>query len=217
MVYLRRRLLLLAAACSASALPRAEQSNVRPVDPTTLTVSAKAWNGMSGCKPDAHGACGQDGSLGLWPELELDVIASRPNAGIAFSGGGSRSFTVSLSYMAALRELGLMDKFRYMTGISGGSWATTVYAYANQEYCCPRGCLQTCEAVRKSGRPFNVSRLLMGPEGPDGHAAPPATLTAKVLGRMAPGTALEGGTSDIYAVLAEQALELQGDAIWYKT
>ena len=74
--------------------------------------------------------------LDNWPEQKIAAIAGRPPTGIAFSGGGSRSYAVSLSYIAALHELGLMDNVRYVTGISGGSWATAVYAYARQEYCC---------------------------------------------------------------------------------
>ena len=76
---------------------------------------------------------------------------------MAFSGGGSRSFTASIGYLAGLNELGLLGNVRYggrplrplslapssccgvylscpacsyITGISGGSWATAAFSYA---------------------------------------------------------------------------------------
>lgn len=65
-----------------------------------------------------------------YPENYLDEIQTKPNVGIAFSGGGSRSYTATLGYLAGLHELGLLDKVRYIGGMSGGSWASTVYTYA---------------------------------------------------------------------------------------
>jgi hypothetical protein len=202
MVYLRRRLLLLAAASATSALPRADRSPPPPPVENEV-VSTRAWNLDAQCVPG-------DSCSGHWPELELGAISMKPNAGIAFSGGGSRSYAVSLSYIAALRELGLMDKLRYMTGISGGSWATTVYAYARSEYCCARGCKQTCEAAAQSRRPFNLTRVLSPP-------LPPDAVTAASLARMPAGSFLEGATRDIYATVTEKVLEAQGDEIWYET
>ena len=104
--------------------------------------------------------------LDNWPEQKIAAIAGRPLTGIAFSGGGSRSYAISLSYIAALHELGLMDNVRYVTGISGGSWATAVYAYARQEYCCA-DCALRCGGARA---PLNLTRLL-------GERLPPAGLT----------------------------------------
>ena len=144
--------------------------------------------------------------LDNWPEQKIAAIAGRPLTGIAFSGGGSRSYAVSLSYIAALHELGLMDNVRYVTGISGGSWATAVYAYARQEYCCA-DCAQRCGGARA---PLNLTRLL-------GERLPPAGLTMQKLRRMAPGSALEAPTRDLYGTVAKYALELQGDEIWYRT
>ena len=55
---------------------------------------------------------------------------ARANTGIAFTGGGSRSYIAATGYLAALTELGLMDNVRYISGISGGNWATLSYMYA---------------------------------------------------------------------------------------
>jgi len=65
------------------------------------------------------------------PELQLANIAVRPASAILFSGGGSRSFTATIGYLAALTELGLLDSTRYISGVSGGSWATVLYAFSN--------------------------------------------------------------------------------------
>lgn len=80
-------------------------------------VTARAWQNLPG---DFY-----------FPEAELEAVASRPASAILFSGGGSRSFTVTTGYMAALLELGLLDSTRYVSGVSGGSWATVLYAFSN--------------------------------------------------------------------------------------
>lgn len=63
-----------------------------------------------------------------FPEAEL--LKNRPNTAIAFTGGGSRAYVASIGYLAGLNKLGLLDKVRYIGGISGGAWATTTYTYA---------------------------------------------------------------------------------------
>lgn len=59
---------------------------------------------------------------------ETDLLSTRPSNGIAFTGGGSRSYLASLGYLAGLKELDLTN-IRYISGVSGGSWATIVYSY----------------------------------------------------------------------------------------
>jgi hypothetical protein len=65
-----------------------------------------------------------------YPELHEESVLSRPNTAIAFTGGGSRSFLASIGYIAGLTELGLIPNIRYISGISGGSWATLTYTYS---------------------------------------------------------------------------------------
>jgi len=55
---------------------------------------------------------------------------SRRNTGISFSGGGGRAYIAALGYLAALHSLNLIQNVDYITGISGGSWATAVYSYS---------------------------------------------------------------------------------------
>ena len=69
-----------------------------------------------------------------FPEMQDETINQRPNVGIAFTGGGSRSYLASAGYMAALQELDLVKNIRYIAGISGGSWFTYCYTF-NQNVC----------------------------------------------------------------------------------
>ena len=62
-----------------------------------------------------------------YPEGDMFNLKS---SAILFSGGGSRSFTASIGQLSALTELGLIDDIGYIAGISGGSWATLTYSYA---------------------------------------------------------------------------------------
>ena len=68
-----------------------------------------------------------------FPEQELNEVMSRPNVGIAFSGGGSRSAVASFGTMRALHQMGLDDKFRYIGAISGGAWFTAAYSFLPEE------------------------------------------------------------------------------------
>ena len=64
-----------------------------------------------------------------WPELGVQAIAERESIGVAFSGGGSRAYVAALGQLAALHELDLLKRVRYIAGVSGGAWATAVYCY----------------------------------------------------------------------------------------
>jgi hypothetical protein len=79
--------------------------------------SAKSWQSLSKY-PVAED----------YPEHSL--LSSKPNTAIAFTGGGSRAYVASLGYLAGLYQLDLLKNVRYMGGISGGSWATTTFTYA---------------------------------------------------------------------------------------
>jgi hypothetical protein len=68
-----------------------------------------------------------------FPEQNDPSVMARSNTGIAFTGGGSRSYLAATGYLAALTELGLMDNVRYISGISGGNWATLSYMYAQND------------------------------------------------------------------------------------
>ncbi len=54
---------------------------------------------------------------------------SKQNIGLCFSGGGSRALTCAWGQMLGLRTLDLIDKARYISSVSGGTWATSIYSY----------------------------------------------------------------------------------------
>ncbi|WP_282086688.1 patatin-like phospholipase family protein [Aquimarina algiphila] len=64
-----------------------------------------------------------------FPELDESEIINRPNVGLAFSGGGTRSASLSLGYLQAIHKMKLQSKIRYTGSISGGSWAIVPYTY----------------------------------------------------------------------------------------
>ena len=61
---------------------------------------------------------------------ESPYLLSRPNTGIAFSGGGSRAFAATLGQLAGLHQLGLLQSVRYIGGLSGSSWALVPLLFA---------------------------------------------------------------------------------------
>lgn len=64
-----------------------------------------------------------------FPENDHPEWGGRPEIGVCFSGGGTRSATASLGQMRALKELGLDKHIDIMGAISGGGWFATPYTY----------------------------------------------------------------------------------------
>ncbi len=62
-----------------------------------------------------------------FPEARLNL----PSTGVCFSGGGTRAMNLALGQMAGLRELDLWDDIGYISAVSGGSWASTIFTYYN--------------------------------------------------------------------------------------
>ena len=60
---------------------------------------------------------------------ETDYLPAGPSLGVAFSGGGTRSATMALGQLRGLRKIGVLDKVRYVSGISGGAWAAVPFVY----------------------------------------------------------------------------------------
>ena len=59
---------------------------------------------------------------------------NRSPVGVCFSGGGSRALTCAWGQMIGLRNLSvdgtpLLDKVRYISSVSGGTWASVLYTY----------------------------------------------------------------------------------------
>lgn len=73
----------------------------------------------------------QQGSNGeyIFPEMQLPDVAGKPSTAIAFTGGGTRAMVAAFGQLNGLRELGLLKNVRYITGISGGAWATAAFSF----------------------------------------------------------------------------------------
>ena len=55
--------------------------------------------------------------------------ASKANLGFCFSGGGSRALTCAWGQLLGAHTASLMDKPRYISSVSGGTWASSIYTY----------------------------------------------------------------------------------------
>ncbi len=63
-----------------------------------------------------------------FPEAYLDL----PSVGICFSGGGSHAMAAAIGQMKGISVLELWDDIGYMSAVSGGSWAATIFTYYNK-------------------------------------------------------------------------------------
>lgn len=66
----------------------------------------------------------QDPDGPVWQDLKR-----KDNLGICFSGGGTRSAAATIGQLRVLRKLGILNRTRYVSSVSGGSWASTPYIY----------------------------------------------------------------------------------------
>lgn len=65
----------------------------------------------------------------VFPEDELDELKDKDSLGITFSGGGTRSASLTLGQLRALDKIGVLKRAKYMCGVSGGSWGTLPFVY----------------------------------------------------------------------------------------
>jgi len=68
----------------------------------------------------------------VFPEDELDEMKNKDSLGITFSGGGTRSASLTLGQLRALNNLGVLKRAKYMCGVSGGSWGTLPFVYLDK-------------------------------------------------------------------------------------
>jgi hypothetical protein len=62
--------------------------------------------------------------------LRPEQAAARPRVGLCFSGGGTRAASCSMGALRGLRALGLLDRVDYLSTVSGGGWAGSIFSYA---------------------------------------------------------------------------------------
>jgi len=67
----------------------------------------------------------------LFPEKCMPRFQNDNLKGLAYSGGGSRSYSSMIGYIRALNRMGLYNKIDYVSTVSGGSWFHGTYSYAN--------------------------------------------------------------------------------------
>lgn len=65
----------------------------------------------------------------VFPEDQLESLKGKESLGITFSGGGTRSASLSMGQLRALNNLGVLQRAKYMSGVSGGSWATVPFTF----------------------------------------------------------------------------------------
>ncbi|WP_346859457.1 hypothetical protein [uncultured Draconibacterium sp.] len=68
-----------------------------------------------------------------FPELEYDEIKNKKNIGICFSGGGTRSASLTMGQLRALNTLGVLPEIRYLSAVSGGSWGSFPFMFLDEK------------------------------------------------------------------------------------
>lgn len=63
---------------------------------------------------------------------ETEALKGRPDFGIAFSGGGTRSAAATIGQLRGLHRKGWLRRVKYMTAVSGGSWAAVPFVFADR-------------------------------------------------------------------------------------
>ena len=72
-------------------------------------------------------------SLDSFPENQLTPALPGQDVGVAFSGGGTRAASAALGQMRGLVRNRWMPRVKYMTAVSGGSWAAVPFTYYADE------------------------------------------------------------------------------------
>ena len=67
--------------------------------------------------------------LTTFPERQLDPPLPGADLGVAFSGGGTRSAAATIGQLRGLVQNGWLERVKYMTAVSGGSWAAVPFTY----------------------------------------------------------------------------------------
>lgn len=87
--------------------------------------------GVSSCKPKLYTKVYKYNNVE--PKfLEEIYLKNKPNIGIAFSGGGSRSASLTTGQLRALTLLDLIKNVKYISCVSGGAWASICYTYCKE-------------------------------------------------------------------------------------
>ena len=66
------------------------------------------------------------------PFPEDEALKDRPDFGIAFSGGGTRAAAATIGQLRGLHHNGWLEKVKYITAVSGGSWTAIPFVYSSK-------------------------------------------------------------------------------------
>lgn len=82
---------------------------------------------------DPAPGCKSNAVMESFPELSGDLavpwLTNRADLGVCFSGGGTRSAAATLGQLRGLKHSGLLKHVKYISAVSGGSWAATPFVY----------------------------------------------------------------------------------------
>lgn len=67
------------------------------------------------------------------PFAEEAFLKDKPSTGVCFSGGGTRAMVLAMGQLRGIEKLGLMKNVKYISSVSGGSWASTLYAFRKKD------------------------------------------------------------------------------------
>lgn len=70
-----------------------------------------------------------DGQNFKYPETELKSLSDKSDLGVAFSGGGTRSASAVTGQLRGLKKLGLLNRIKYVSAVSGGSWGSGPFTF----------------------------------------------------------------------------------------
>eukprot|EP00924_Labyrinthula_sp_SR-Ha-C_P016906 augustus_masked-scaffold_6-processed-gene-18.57-mRNA-1 protein AED:1.00 eAED:1.00 QI:0/0/0/0/1/1/2/0/1163 len=73
----------------------------------------------------------QNPNLHRFPEHERGLVQEN-SLGLAISGGGSRSLALTCGYLRGIRAVFGEEKIDYISTLSGGSWATSIYCFSKE-------------------------------------------------------------------------------------
>jgi predicted acylesterase/phospholipase RssA len=68
-------------------------------------------------------------ALATFPEDQLKPPLTGSDLGVAFSGGGTRSAAATIGQLRGLLHNGWLERVKYVTAVSGGSWAAVPFTY----------------------------------------------------------------------------------------
>ena len=70
----------------------------------------------------------------VFAEQQTALVHRTDNTGVCFSGGGTRAQCATVGQLRALSQLGLLSELRYISSVSGGSWASSAFLWGSSAH-----------------------------------------------------------------------------------